>query len=35
MMIPILVGVLGKETGGIRNQRKNQDNTDHGIVKIS
>ena len=26
---------IGKDTEGIENQRKNQENTDHNIVKIS
>ncbi len=26
---------LGKRTGGIRNQRKSQDNTDRSIIKIA
>ena len=41
-VIPILVGALGavgpqrlgKEIGGVRDQRKNQDQPNHDIIKI-
>ena len=34
-MILIVISALGMETGGIGNQKKNQDHSDYSIVKIN
>ena len=33
-VIPVVVGALGMETGGIGDQRKNPDHPEHSIVNI-
>ena len=33
-VVPIIVGAFEKETGGNRNQRKNRNHIDHGIIVI-